>query len=633
MQSLLLLLAAASAPVEAQNEVVVTAAREPIEKADAPASVSVIDGETLSTLGLPLAVDAIRLLPGVSVATSGPPGSQSQLRIRGAEANHSLIFVDGIRFNDPAAANEARFELLASDSLSRLELIRGPQSALWGSEALGGVVAVTSADPHQGNALSGRVEYGSHDSVRLSGQGTYRIGPLGISASAGWIRSDGVDATSFDGGDRDGFSNRNASIKAVYAPSGDAEIGVVGHWIGSENEFDGSDPFTFAHADTQDYTRNRILAGRTWFRKEWGGGNGWILTAESSLLGSRNRNFDDDGFLNRTAGRRFTLGGQLTKRFAIGATRHQITGAVEHEREHFRSRNPDDPDTFWDESEADQKQSRSLEAFVFQWRTDWSDRLATDLSIRQDSFSDFSDATTVRAAMLFRPSTQWTLHAAYGEGIAQPTFYDLFGFFPDDFIGNPDLKPERGTNWEAGLRWSRAGTTLGVTAFRARLRDEIQTVSLGFPLSTAINAAGTSRRRGFELEAEHRFTGQFSIRANYSFVDADQPDTNGGPIREVRRAKHSGNIMLSWNGDPLRIAASLAYAGKRFDTNFDVFPSERVTLHDYMLASLSLGYTLSRGIEAYARIENALGEDHEDAFGYATPGRTIHAGLRIRLGD
>jgi vitamin B12 transporter len=624
MSSLLLLLAAASAANHADPGIVITASRLPVEKAETPASVNILDGETLAQLGMPLTSDAIRLLPGVSVATSGPPGSQSQLRIRGAEANHTLLFVDGIRFNDPAAGNEARFELLTSDSLSRLELIRGPQSALWGSEALGGVVAVTTADPSQGNALSARAEYGSHDTARLSGQGSYRTGDLGVSASGGWIRSDGIDAMG-DHGDRDGFFNRSASLKAVYTPSKATEIGIVGHWIDSKTEFDGSDPITFLHADTLDSTRNRMLAGRTWLNTSWGADQSWSLNVDASLLGSRNRNFLADEPLNQTYGRRFTASAQLAKTFEVAGTEQHLIAATEYQREHFRAR---DQEFF---GLTNQSRSRNLLAFIGEWRADWSKQLSSDVAIRHDRFSDFNDATTLRASLLFRPAEHWTLHAAYGEGIAQPTFYDLFGFFPGFFTGNADLKPESGNNWEAGVRWSQGPTSIGITAYRARLHDEI--VVVFFPVSTAINAIGTSRRRGIEVEAAHQLSNHFTIQANYSFLDADEPDTSGAPVREVRRAKHSANLFATGSWGPLRAAASIAYVGKRFDTNFDAFPAQRVILDDYVLASLDVGWELSKGVEAYARVENVFNADYQDAFGYATPGRTVHAGLRLRLGS
>jgi vitamin B12 transporter len=180
MIALTLIAAAAPLAFEPDQQIVVTASREPVKADDTAVSVSLFDRQAIEALSLPLASDLFRLAPGISVASTGPRGTQTQVRIRGAEANHTLLFVDGIRFNDPASGNEARFELLATDLLSRIEVVRGPQSALWGSEALGGVIAVdTGGEP--GSRLAALGEYGSLENVRGSGQFRYasgRVHPL-----------------------------------------------------------------------------------------------------------------------------------------------------------------------------------------------------------------------------------------------------------------------------------------------------------------------------------------------------------------------------------------------------------------------------------------------------------------------
>lgn len=201
LHNLFLLAAVAAAPqppvgdtARPEEEIVVTAAREPVPLEEAGVSATVLGREQLEALALPAAADVLRLVPGVSVSVSGPRGTQTQLRIQGAEANHTLIFVDGIRFNDPAAGNEARFELLNTDLLSRIEVVRGPQSALWGSEALGGVVAVGTADPLQESGFAALAEYGSLNTRRASAQFATRSGNVGFSGSGAWLKTEGIDA-------------------------------------------------------------------------------------------------------------------------------------------------------------------------------------------------------------------------------------------------------------------------------------------------------------------------------------------------------------------------------------------------------------------------------------------------------
>jgi vitamin B12 transporter len=611
----------------ADRAILVTAAREPEQRADAPASATVLTQEDIERLGMPLTADLLRLVPGVAVAVTGPPGTQTQLRIRGAEANHSLLFVDGIRFNDPAAGNEPRFELLTSDALSRIEVVRGPQSALWGSEAVGGVVALETANPLRDEGADAVAEYGSLDSARVSGSLALRHGAFGLAGSAGLLRSDGIDSFGA-GGDREGFTNEAASLKTVFAPEPTSRVGIVGHWIEADNEYDGLDPVSFRRADTLDATRNRLWAIRGWGRTSWGAADGWTLSADASLIDSRNRNELDGAWLNSSFGRRTTFGAQLAKSLSLAGSSHRIIAALDHQRERFRTEDQQFGGA------TDQRRSRSLTALVAEWRTDWTDWLASDVAVRSDRFSAFRNATTLRAGLIVQAGGGWRANLAYGEGIAQPTFYDLFGFFPGSFVGNPQLGPERSESWEAGVRWADRNASVAFAAFSSRLEDEI--VEIFDPetfLSSTANADGTSRRRGIELEGGIEVS-MMRLTLAYLYLDADEQRFAGGlKAREVRRPKHSGAATLAFDLGRLAGDASLAYVGTRDDTDFDAFPALPVRLEDYWLASIQLAWRFSRGVEAFARVENGFDADYQDVVGYNTPGRRVYAGIRLRTGD
>jgi vitamin B12 transporter len=622
MNAFSILAAFAAGPAQpADAPIVVTASREPERQDEAPVSSTVFDAATLEALSLPQASDVLRLAPGVSVAVSGPKGSQTQVRIRGAEANHTLLYVDGIRFNDPAAGNEARFELLAGDALSRIELVRGPQSALWGSEALGGVVAVESADARRGTGLSALGEYGSLKSGRGFVQGAAEAGPLALSAAAGAMGSEGIDELGRPGGERDGYWTRFATAKATARPAPGLDIGLVGHFVEGKSEYDGYDPVTFQRAETLDSTRNRIAAGRAFASYERGG---WRLSADLTLLGGTNRNFVAGTPLNRTAGERLTGGAQVSR--TIG--RHRVTAAYEHETERFHAR---DQGYF---GATDQDRARRLDALVGEWRADWAPFLSTDVAVRHDAFSAYRDATTLRAAAIVSPGGGWKLHAAYGEGIAQPTFYDLYGFFPGSFRGNPGLRPERSEGGEVGVAWQNARLKVDVVGYASHLRDEILDVfdPVTFLSSTA-NASGRSRRRGIEVEAAYRPTKALLLAANATLLDADEQKAAGTAlVREVRRPRHSANLVATWTGGRLSASATAAYVGARSDVNFDAFPARTLRLRPYAVASARVGYRLTKQVELYVRAENAFDARYQDAVGYATAGRTVYAGLRLRLG-
>ena len=611
--------ATAAPPQAAEEAIVVTASREPVEEDEAGASTTVVTEESLRALELLSTSDVLRLVPGVAVSASGGRGSLTDVRIRGAEARHSLIFVDGIKFNDPALGNAARFELLTNDALSRLEVVRGPQSALWGSEALGGVIAVETADAMRSTGAGALLEYGSLDGLRASAQGAIRSGRVGLAGSVGWIRTDGIDIQG-PSGERDGFDNSSAVIKLSFRPASLVEAGAVAHWIEGESEYDGYDPITFGTTEALE-THNRVGAVRGWVRATPGE---WVLSADASFLDSSNRNLFAGNPSNRTFGERLTGGLQVSRR--IGG--HRLTVAAEHETEDFHARDR----SF--SGATDQDRSRRLNAVVAEWRARWTDSFSTGLALRHDSFSAFADATTVRADAALRATDTLTFHASYGEGIAQPTFYDLYGFFPDfGFQGNPDLRPESSTGWEAGVRWSDGRTALALTGFHQNLTDEILLV-FGGSGSTTVNADGESRRRGIEVEAVHAPSDRLRLQASYTFLDAEEQRSAGGlAVREQRRPRHSASLIATGRLGPIELGSSLAYVGKRRDTDFRLFPSPTLTLDDYLLASLKLGWRFAPRFEAYVRAENAFDARYEDAVGYNTAGRTIHAGLRVRLGD
>jgi vitamin B12 transporter len=444
------------------------------------------------------------------------------------------------------------------------------------------------------------------------------------------MKSDGIDSFAGGrGGERDGFENRSASAKLVFAPGAGLagerpfEIGVVGHWLSGTSEFDGFDPLTFRRADTLDSTDNRIGAVRGWVKGQKGG---WSLTLDGSYLTSANRNKLNEAPLNRTFGKRFTASATLGKQ--IGG--HLFTASGEHQTEEFRARD----ETFFGATRQDR--SRALDALIGAWEAEWSDRLSTEVAVRHDRFSAFADATTVRAGATLKPVRGVQLLAGYGEGIAQPTFYDLFGFFPGSFVGNPLLKPERSQGWNAGLRlgeWRRA--SLSLTYFNARLQDEIVDVQVpGTFFFTAANASGTSRRDGVEvlLEVRPRVRWAERLFATYTYLDAEEQQVSGAlAVREVRRPRHSAGFGGQGKLGPVSWGATLAYVGARRDTDFDTFPARAVRLDDYVLGSLQLGWAFREDLELFARAENALDAEYQDVLGYRTQGRTVHAGLRFRF--
>jgi vitamin B12 transporter len=604
-----------------RSDIVVTASRVPQSRDKTAASTTVIDQKTIERLGDPLVYTLLRLTPSAAVETSGPAGSFSEVRIRGAEANHTLLFIDGIRANDPAANDTPRFELLNADIASRMEVIRGPQSALWGSDAIGGVIAINGL-PTPVSGYSGTVEAGSFGFQRDGSSVAIASDTANLAAAVGWQRATGID--SFNGhGDKDGYRNLAGRLRGSWTFAPGFEIGASGFAISGRSEFDGFDPVTFLHADTLDSSKNRLTAGRVWIS---GGdeNNGLSGTVSTSLLGSSNRNFLAADEINRTSGDRWTVDAQLQYRFATGVIRHTAIVAAEHDREGFHAR-----DTIYFGA-SDQDRHRTHDAVTAEWRTEIAPVIA-DFAIRRDIFSAFKNATTARASVLVALGAGFSIAGSYSEGIAQPTFFDLYGFFPGSFFGNPSLKPESSKGFEASLRFHRGSLEAALTGYKQTLKDEIVDVfdPVTF-LSSTVNRTGKSHRSGIEAEVGWKIGDRLRLTANYAFLHATQPgDIPATQVREVRRPKNSGSIALDGVGGRFTYGASVAYVGARTDTNFDVFPAETVRLKAYWLAGARIAYALRPNLQLFARATNLFDARYEDVFGYRTEGRAIYAGIRL----
>jgi vitamin B12 transporter len=601
------------------DQIVITASRAAETEADTPASVTIIDQQDIERLDEPLIGALLRLTPSAAVATSGPAGSLTEVRIRGAEANHTLLFVDGININDPASGDAPRYEILNADLASRIEVVRGPQSALWGSEAIGGVIAINGIDDAPGVAAS--AEGGSFGFARASASGSLATARASFAGAVGFERATGID--SFNGhGDKDGFRNLSGRLRTTWRPTGDVELGAVVIALTGRTEFDGYDPVTFLHADTLDSSRNRLTAGRLWV-SAGSDSSPWRAQLAGSLLGSSNLNYLADVSQNWTRGARRNLSAQVERHFTTGPIAHRLIAAADFEGETFHA-----SDTVYG-GLSDQNRSRRHQAVTLEWRAA-TKALTGDFAVRRDMFNRFRDATTVRASLLARLGGGFSAAGSYGEGIAQPTFFDLYGFFPNNFVGNSSLRPESSRGFEISLRYGRGPLEASLTGYRQRLHDEIvDTFDPNTFLSSTANRAGMSHRSGVEAQLAWNIGGTLRVSANYAYLHASEPSDAGLQVKEVRRPRHSGSVLVDGTRGRFTFGGSLAYVGDRADTNFDVFPAATVVLRSYWLAGARLGYAIRPGIEVFGRISNALGQHYEDVFGYRTEPRAIYAGIRL----
>jgi len=597
------------------SQIVITASRAPEAQARTAASVTIIDQQRIERLGEPLVPALLRLTPSVAITQQGPTGLFTEVRIRGAENNHTLLFIDGIRANDPATGDFPRFELLNADLVSRMEVVRGPQSALWGSQAIGGVIAINGVTDRPGYAAA--AEAGSFAFRRASASGALVSDRASVAGAIGWQRAEGVDSFA-GGGDRDGYSNLSGRIRGAFSIAPRVELGVAAFALTGRTEFDGFDPLTFERADTLDNSRNRLAAGRLW--ASYGDEDSrWAGRVGTSLVGSSNRNLLDHEPVNRTRGARRTVDAQVERRFSSGAIEHRLILAADGEHESFHARDT----AFF--GATNQDRTRSHNAVTAEWRG--AVRAVTgDIAIRRDMFNRFKDATSLRASAVADVGGGFALAGSYAEGIAQPTFFDLYGFFPGDFVGNPNLGPESSRGFEGALRFRKPKVAASLTAYRQRLRDEIVDNAT---FTSVVNSERTSRRWGIEGELGWQPADSLRVTANYAYLHATQPrGATNEQLEEHRRPKHRGSLAADGTSGRWAYGTSLAFVGSHLDRQ-EILPFGIVRLNSYWLAGARLGYAVRPGVELFARGSNLLDARYEDSANYRTEGRGLFVGLRL----
>ncbi len=609
------------------DPIIVTATFKSASQSQLGTATSILTAETLEAFGSPSVSDFLRLTPSLNISTAGPIGTQTQVRIRGSEANHTQVFVDGIKANDPAAAGEYGFSESLSSGISRIEVLRGSQSAMYGSEAIGGVISIFTRSPFdKGSKAFADVSGGSFGTVQANGGGSWNDGVLGLSLSAGLHRTDGINISPA-GDEKDGSRTISLVGKAEVRPNETTRIGFNARYIDQRSNYD---DFLFdgLHAPSVFDTPNLQQKSKRFYARGFAefGSDAWTHLLETSIVSTQNaqRNGTAADDTDRNGGR-ITFGYRTGISINTGTLSHNLTAAVLHERE-----------TYQDQSAAygggsRQDKSRSQNSVVGQYRLSISERFFADASVRHDWNSGFANATTWRFSSSAEIYQQLRLHASAGRGITNPTFVDQFGFFPDSFNGNENLVPEQSTGWDAGLEWRNDWLRVDATYFSARLKDEINTVFDKNYVSSSINESGISKRHGVELSLDAR-KNAFTLMAFYSYLKATEQNIAGAPrTDEIRRPQHQAAVTLMWAKDAISVATSVSYTGKRLDSDFGYSPSSSLILRAYTLATISGQYQLTEKLTAFARVENAFNAKYQDVFGYRTAGLGAYGGLKLRL--
>lgn len=610
-------------PAEA---VVVTANRAPEPVSRIGQSVSVLDAALIAQRQTQTVPELLRTVPGVTIARNGGLGGNAAVFIRGAESDQTVALIDGVKLNDPSSPGGGfNFGNLLIGNIDRIEVLRGPSSVLWGSQAIGGVVNLITVAPTQALRINARGEYGYRNTGQAVANISGKTGPLSVSGGGGYFTTEGISAFSEarGGRERDGYRNYGANLKLALALTRDVSLEARGYYSDSRGDFDGFAPPTFSFGDTREVARTREFVGYAGANVALFGGRlrnrlGFAFTnthrrsedadsmpSETFLAKGRNERFEYQGVVDVARGVTATFGLEREQsRYAASS----FGGPEERGRARL-------------DSVYGQIVFTPLAAFTLTG------------GVRHDEHDRFGGATSFAGSGVFSPNGgATTLRASYSEGFKAPTLFQLLSDF-----GNPLLQPERARGWDAGIAQRALGGALiaSATYFHRSSTDLIDFINCPLqsgictnrPFGTYDNVA-RAVSQGVELTIDLKPVEALAVRASYTYLDARGRAPGranfGRPL--PRRPANSVNASVDYHWRfGLSTGATIVHVGNSFE---GAAATRRIP--GYVLADLRASYPLVRGIELYGRIENLFDERYETVPLYGQPGRAGYVGVRLR---
>jgi vitamin B12 transporter len=616
---------------------VVSPSLVPIEASKTGSSVTVISGDEARATGLSQLSDVMRTFPGMHVGQTGTRGQLTQFRVRGTEANHLLVMIDGVPAN-AVGDGEYNFADIPLDDIDRIELLRGPQSGLYGANAHSGVLTIVTKS---GRGLAkpefnARFEAGTQKSGEIAASFRGAVGPVYGAITATGATTNGFNIAR-DGSELDGAKRGVVTAKAGVDLT--PYLNVEGFLRHSHRlaAGDPQDPFFTGNGLVVDRagdatriadTLGRVEATLKLFDDRWIQSAKW--TGSRQYLNA----FEAFAPVSSSLGTAETISYKsallLDSMFA-GGEKHRITALVENRREHFSFGS-----IFLFGNDADVARngySRTTTGVAGEYVLDLL-AIGTTVSaaMRQDFNEPFKDELTWRFSLSQKVAPiGGRLHASVGRGVTNPSFIDQFGFLSSFFVPNANLIPESSIGWDAG--WEQTlwdgRVVVDVTYFNSRLENEIVLVAANVPFKlTTVNLTGSSSRQGVEVTGKFKPVDWLILSGTYTYTDAR--DDKG--IQEIRRPPHaaSGSATVLFDSGRGKATVNVVYNGKMTDTIFSFPQQSTTTLNAYTLVGGQISYDTTPWSTIYVRGENVFNQRYEEVFSYRSPGAAVYAGVKVR---
>ncbi|MCP1547558.1 MULTISPECIES: TonB-dependent receptor plug domain-containing protein [Methylorubrum] len=620
--------AAAPAGVETTlDEISVAATGVPTPTAQVGSSVTVLTERTLEQQQRRTVPDALQQVPGLNVVQTGGPGGQTSVFIRGANSNHTKVLIDGIDATDPSNGNGSfDFGQLLTDDLARIEVLRGPQSGLYGSDAIGGVISFTTKRGEGPARASLRLEGGSFGTFNQSGRISGAENGFDYSVSVAHFRAAATPVTPPDlvpfgrPIHPNFYDNETVSAKFGYQFTDTFRINSVTRFINSRLLLTGDDFSTFPAAPAAFRSEAAVQQIFTRNEAEWTPFAGFhnILAINYSNLFNRQQGPLDplatpDGTTGLGERTRFEYRGD----YLLSPGNIVLFGAQRDEESLFTTSPGSVPDSL--------RARNGNTAGYGEVQLTPFNRAFLVANLRHDENDQFGPATTFRVAPSYiLPFTDTRLKGSVGTGFKAPTLSQLYQSFPAfNFFANPNLKPEESLGYDAGFEQPLGDRVLvGATYYRNDFTNLINT-NASF---TSNENVGKAVSYGAEAFASVRFTETLSGRVDYTNTVTKNEITNQ---ELLRRPRHKGSATAFWNPSPgLSFSGTVIVLGSFVDGNRD-FSVPRLKNPGFTLVNLAVNYDVSETVSVFGRIDNLFDRRYENPTGFLGPGLAVYGGVRL----
>lgn len=611
------------------DHVVITATRIEQPLAKVGSSVTLLQASDVRASQKTSLADLLATTPGITLSRNGGFGSVTSLRIRGAESDQTTVLIDGVKLNDPAAAGGGfDFGNLLASGVARVEVLRGPQSTLWGSQAIGGVVNIVSPVPQGPLSAQLSAESGSRSTSSVSAHAEAGGERFAWRVGGNYLTTDGISAFDEDlgGREKDRYRNVGFNARGILQITADISAELRSTWSKGRVEFDGFPPPAFAFDDTREYGYTEELASYAGL-KALSFGERLQNRIGFAYTDIDRENFDPDSAVPRT----FDAFGRNERWeyqgcFEISDSSNAIFG-LESERSELNTVSP----TTFNPAPAPLAHDVRLDSAYAQIQFAPVAAVSVTGGARYDDHETFGGNTTGHAAIAWTVAPATLLRASYGEGFKAPTLYQLFSEY-----GNSSLEPESGHGWDTGIEQRFFDGAIAVSAiyFSRDTRNMVDFVScfgsssprcLVQPDGYYENVQKTSAD-GVELGLTALIDERLRIAANYTGMDPRNEVRGSANFgRQLpRRARETANadVTYSWNFG-LTTTVAVQRVGRSFDDAANTFE-----LDAYTLVDLRAAYEYSPALQIYGRIENLFDASYETTRRYGSIGRGGFAGFR-----